>query len=149
MWIRDLVDLIYFEHAIIRVRLSEVRDLTSECEETAIRKLAEIHDFVVNWHAKIEDKYLFPLIPERTKPLSNDHRLIEKFGNSVIRERRKDWVSRYVDVVIDHNRNEEVLVLEDLRPLASGLLEKVLREAEGFPNYSRITGLILDRVFPS
>jgi hemerythrin superfamily protein len=149
MWIRDLVDLIYLEHAIIRVRLSEVRDLMSECEKTAFRKLAEIHDFVVNWHAKIEDKYLFPLLPERTRPLSNDHLLIEKFGNSVIRERRKDWVSRYVDVVIDHNRNEEVLVLEDLRPLASGLLEKVLREAEGFPNYSRITGLILDRVFPS
>jgi len=149
LWIKDLVDLIYFEHAIIRVRLSEVRDLMSECEETAFRKLAEIHDLVVNWHAKIEDKYLFPLLPERTRPLSNDHRLIEKFGNSVIRERRKDWVSRYVDVVINHNRNEEVLVLEDLRPLTSGLLEKVLKEAEGFPNYSRITGLILDRVFPS
>jgi Uncharacterized conserved protein len=149
LWIKDLVDLIYFEHAIIRVRLSEIRDLMSECEETAFRKLAEVHDFVVNWHAKIEDKYLFPLLPERTKPLSNDHRLIEKFGNSVIRERRKDWVSRYVDIVINHNRNEEVLVLEDLRPLTSGLLEKVLREAEGFPNYSRITGLILDRVFPS
>ena len=149
MWIRDLVDLIYLEHAIIRVRLSEVRDLMSECEKTAFRKLAEIHDFVVNWHAKIEDKYLFPLLPERTRPLSNDHLLIEKFGNSVIREKRKDWVSRYVDVVIDHNRNEEVLVLEDLRPLTSGLLEKVLKEAEGFPNYSRITGLILDRVFPS
>ena len=120
MWIKDLVDLIYFGHAIIRVRLSEVRDLMSECKETAFRKLAEIHDLVVNWHAKIEDKYLFPLLPERTKPLSNDHRLIEKFGNSVIRERRKDWVSRYVDVVINHNRNEEVLVLEDLRPLTSG-----------------------------
>jgi len=149
LWIRDLVDLIYFEHAIIRVRLSEVMDLMSECEETAFRKLAEVHHFVVNWHAKIEDKYLFPLLPERTKPLSNDHRLIEKFGNSVIRERRKDWVSRYVDVVINHNRNEEVLALEDLRPLTSGLLEKVLKEAEGFPNYSRITGLILDRVIPS
>jgi len=149
LWIKDLVDLIYFEHAIIRVRLSEVRDLMSECEEAAFRKLAEMHDLVVNWHAKIEDKYLFPLLPERTKPLSNDHRLIEKFGNSVIRERRKDWVSRYVDVVINHNRNEEVLVLEDLRPLTSGLLEEVLKEAEGFPNYSRITGLILDRVFPS
>jgi hypothetical protein len=54
-----------------------------------------------------------------------------------------------VDVVINHNRNEEVSVLEDLRPLTSGLIEKVLREAEGFPNYSRITGLILDRVLPS
>ncbi|MCI4456259.1 MAG: hypothetical protein JHC23_06030 [Sulfolobus sp.] len=57
-------------------------------------------------------------------------------------------MSRHVDVVIYHNRNEEVLALEDLRPLTCGLLEKVLKEAEGFPNYSRITGLILDRVFP-
>ncbi|PVU72222.1 hypothetical protein DDW10_04580 [Sulfolobales archaeon SCGC AB-777_J03] len=65
-------------------------------------------------------------------------------GTPYIRERRKDWVSRYVDVVINHNRNEEVLVLEDLRPMTSGLLEEVLKEAEGFPNYSRITGLILD-----
>jgi len=68
LWIKDLVDLIYFEHAIIRVRLSEVRDLMSECEETAFRKLAEIHELVVNWHAKIEDKYLFPLLRKGPGP---------------------------------------------------------------------------------
>jgi hypothetical protein len=45
--LKDLVDLFYFEYAIIRVRLSEVRYIMSECEETAFGKLAEIHDLVL------------------------------------------------------------------------------------------------------
>ena len=41
-----------------------------------------------------------------------------------------------MDVVINHNRNEEVLVLEDLRPLTSGS-QKMGVKGTGKPRPSR------------
>ncbi|MEW9491993.1 MAG: hypothetical protein TQ35_0007330 [Candidatus Aramenus sulfurataquae] len=60
MWIRKPVDLLYFEHAVLRVRYSIALSLMDNCEEKAIQLLQETHRFVVDWHAKIEDKYFFP-----------------------------------------------------------------------------------------
>nr|MCL7344577.1 hemerythrin domain-containing protein [Candidatus Aramenus sulfurataquae] len=143
MWIRKPVDLLYFEHAVLRVRYSIALSLMDNCEEKAIQLLQETHRFVVDWHAKIEDKYFFPLLGDKARPFTNDHLLIEKYGSSAISQRRRDWIERYVKIVLDHNLNEErelfpILSLED------NVLEKIFEEAKAYPNYSSITGLRLE-----
>ncbi|BDB99539.1 hemerythrin domain-containing protein [Saccharolobus caldissimus] len=140
MWIRDPLDLLLFEHSVLRIRYTIALSLLDRCEDEAFRILSETHDFVVNWHAKIEDKYLFPLYGEKAKPLHNDHLLIEKYGNSVIKDRIKNWVPRYVKIVLDHNKNEEV-ILFPLKINTEGIMEKILKEMEKYPKYFEITGL--------
>ncbi len=142
MWLRYPVDLLYFEHSVLRVRYSTALSLLNGCEEAAFQLLQDTHRFVVDWHAKIEDKYFFPSLGDKAKPFSNDHLLIEKYGSSAITQRRKDWIERYVKIVLDHNLNEE----KELFPYVSmdeSLMDSILGEAKAFPRYSEITGLKL------
>ena len=125
---------------MLRIRYNVALSLLDRCEDEAFRILYETHDFVINWHAKIEDEYFFPLYGEKAKPFHNYHLLIEKYGNSVIKERIKNWVPRYVKIVLDHNKNEEDILFL-LKINTDGLMEKILKEMEKYPKYFEITGL--------
>jgi hemerythrin superfamily protein len=145
MWIKSPIDLLYFEHSILRVRFSISLSLLEKCEDDAIEILEKTHDFVVNWHAKIEDKYIFPLFGDKAKPFSNDHLLIEKYGNSAIKERKKDWIKRYVKIVLDHNLNEEVILFNNASNviIKEDIMKYILDDVKKYPSYSEITGLRL------
>lgn len=139
----DVITLLKIEHGILRVRFEIVKDLISECEAKAFTLLEETHNFIVRWHAMIEDKYVFPFYGEKAKPLSHDHLLIEKYGNSVLKERRKDWVERYIKIVLEHNLNEENLLFKDYVNIP---LSEIRNEVDSFKDYSKITGLDLSRL---
>ncbi|AOL16577.1 cation-binding protein [Sulfolobus sp. A20] len=143
MWIKSPIDLLYFEHSILRVRFSIALSLLDKSENEAIEILEKTHDFIVNWHAKIEDKYVFPLFGDKAKPFSNDHLLIEKYGGSAIKERRKDWIKRYVKIVLDHNLNEEVMLFSDSIVIKEDVMKYILDDAKKYPLYSELTGLRL------
>jgi Uncharacterized conserved protein len=100
--------------------------------------LEELHSFVVGWHARIEDVYVFPLLGDEVKPFSNDHMLISKYGDAVIKEKRKDWAERYVKILLEHNLNEEERVFRDLDTSVMGAILEELRKYEP---YERITGV--------
>ncbi|TRM88305.1 cation-binding protein [Sulfolobus sp. E3] len=143
MWIKSPIDLLYFEHSILRVRFSIALSLLDKSENEAIEILEKTHDFIVNWHAKIEDKYVFPLFGDKAKPFSNDHLLIEKYWGSAIKERRKDWIKRYVKIVLDHNLNEEVMLFSDSIVIKEDVMKYILDDAKKYPLYSELTGLRL------
>ncbi|AHC51944.1 cation-binding protein [Sulfolobus acidocaldarius SUSAZ] len=143
MWIKNPVDLIYFEHCILRVRYSIGLSLLNDDEKNAINVIKKTHEFVVNWHAKIEDKYIFPLFGEKAKPYSNDHLLIERYGNSAIQQRNIEWIKRYVKIVLDHNLNEERNIFID-KVQAQDVMNAILKEMRSYPSYEEITGLKID-----
>ena len=138
--ITDPISLLNYEHAVLRVRFQAVLQCVDT--ERGWKMLEELHNFVVNWHARIEDKYVFPILEGmgiNLKPLSNDHLLIEKYGNSVLRERRKDWVERYAKIVMDHNLNEEKLFPPKLDN--AEVMKAILEEMREFSGYYEFTGL--------
>lgn len=137
------IDLIKFEHAIFKVRFSIIQDLMNSCEDEVFKLVRETHEFIVNWHARIEDKYVFPFYGEKAKPLQNDHLLIEKYGNNVLAQRRKDWLERYIKIVLDHNRNEEELLFTQLVQI-QGVWDNILSELKAYKDYEKITGLKID-----
>ncbi|BFH73768.1 hypothetical protein SJAV_17120 [Sulfurisphaera javensis] len=139
----DVITLLKIEHGILRVRFQIIKELLDQCESKAFLLLEETHNFVVKWHAMIEDKYVFPLYGEKAKPFSHDHLLIEKYGNSVLKERRKDWVERYIKIVLDHNLNEENQLFDHNVNIP---LSKILGELENFKDYNKITGLDLTKL---
>ena len=137
--ISDPISLLKYEHAILRVRFQTI----SQCLnfEEGWRMLENAHQFIINWHAKIEDKYVFPVLEGmgiNVKPLSNDHLLIEKYGNSVLKERRKDWAERYIRIVIDHNLNEEKIFP---KKLDDEIMKKILADMKNYQGYFEFTGL--------
>ncbi|QKR00667.1 cation-binding protein [Metallosphaera tengchongensis] len=141
MWIRDPIDLLLFEHCVLRVRYSISLSLLESCEEKALELLKETHEFVVHWHARIEDKYVFPMYGEKAKAMSNDHLLIEKYGYSAINQRRKDWISRYVKIVLDHNLSEEETLFKDRVATGGDVMRSILDEMVKFSGYFNVTGL--------
>ncbi|BCU69843.1 hemerythrin domain-containing protein [Stygiolobus caldivivus] len=137
--ITDPISLLKFEHAVLRVRFQVIKDCLSS--ETGWEMLRTTHYFIVNWHAKIEDKYVFPVLEKmgiNVKPLSNDHLLIEKYGGSVLKERRRDWAERYIRIVIDHNLNEEKIFPNQL---GREILKDIINDMKKFEGYSEFTGL--------
>jgi len=141
--IKDPIDLLKFEHAILKVRFRIILDFLNYCEEASFRIFEETHNFIVRWHAMIEDKYVFPAYGDKAKPLSNDHLLIEKYGNSIIEQKRKDWLERYVNIVLDHNRNEEEQLFIEKRFLDNSWSEIIKEYVKYSDNYLKITGLKL------
>ena len=138
--ITDPISLLKYEHAVLRVRFQAILQCVDT--ERGWKMLEELHNFVVNWHARIEDKYVFPILEGmgiNLRPLSNDHLLIEKYGNSVLRERRKDWVERYAKIVMDHNLNEEKLFPPKLDN--ADVMKAILEEMRGFKGYFEFSGL--------
>jgi hemerythrin superfamily protein len=129
----DLIELLKFEHGIIRIRFYFLEKV-----DNSLQELETLHDFIVNVHAKMEDLYVFKDIPE-AKPYSNDHKLIEKYGDTIIKEKRKDWVPRYMKIVLDHNLNEEKYVFPKVKE-RKGLVLDII-EQYGFENYQKITGI--------
>jgi len=133
---KDPISLLKFEHAVIRIR-SDMALRTLGCG-VGWTLLEELHSFVVGWHARIEDVYVFPLLGDEVKPFSNDHMLISKYGDAVIKEKRKDWAERYVKILLEHNLNEEERVFRDLDTSVMGaILEELLK----YEPYERITGV--------
>ncbi|BBD73430.1 hypothetical protein HS1genome_1819 [Sulfodiicoccus acidiphilus] len=138
------VDLLRFEHAVLRVRFSAaLRALNCD---VGWQILEETHGFIVGWHAPIEDNYVFQLFPaEATRPFTNDHLLIRNYGDGVLRERRRDWAERYVKVVLDHNANEEerlfVLPIDEGRTVE--VTRRVVLKLKEFPRYGELTGVRL------
>ncbi|MCG3109119.1 hypothetical protein L3N51_01409 [Metallosphaera sp. J1] len=140
MFVHDLLDLLRFEHAVIRLRFSIAQEILDQNPQQGLSLLWETHSFVVGWHARIEDKYVFPLLGDKAKPFSNDHLLIDKYGTSAISQGRKDWIQKYVKIVLDHNLNEEEkLFVEPLN--LSGLWNEILEEIKRYSDYTKITGM--------
>jgi hemerythrin superfamily protein len=83
------------------------------------------HNFIVNCHARIEDMVVFPTLkefyvedfPEYAKLvdwIGNDHKLLEKLGNSVIEygsrgslENFNVRLELYFKILMEHNLREE------------------------------------------
>ncbi|QGA54133.1 hemerythrin [Sulfolobus sp. E5-1-F] len=133
MKIVDIIELLKFEHAIFRIRFYFLEKIDDPWQE-----LEAVHNFIVNVHAKMEDLYVFKDIPE-AKPYSNDHKLIEKYGDSIIKEKRKEWLPRYVKIVLDHNMNEEKYIFPKVKE-KKGLALDII-EQYGFENYQKMTGI--------
>ncbi|MEM3972645.1 MAG: hemerythrin domain-containing protein [Saccharolobus sp.] len=137
--INDPISLLKFEHAIFRVRFQAILNCLDL--EQSWKMLEIAHNFIVNWHAKIEDTYVFPILESmkiNVKPLSNDHLLIQKYGNAVLKERRRDWAERYIKIVIDHNFNEEKIFPKQID---TSIMRKILEEMKNYSGYSEFTGL--------
>ncbi|MBB5254817.1 hemerythrin domain-containing protein [Sulfurisphaera ohwakuensis] len=138
--ITDPISLLKFEHAILRVRFQMIKECLNI--ELGWNMLENTHYFIVNWHAKIEDKYVFPVLEKmgiNVKPLSNDHLLIEKYGNSVLKEKRRDWAERYIRIVIDHNLNEEKIFPKEIEE--HDILKDIIADMRNFSGYFEFTGL--------
>ncbi|WP_338602266.1 hemerythrin [Sulfolobus tengchongensis] len=131
----DMIELLKFEHGVFRVRFYFIEKLNDELLWEEVERL---HNFIVNVHAKTEDFYIFKDIPD-AKPYSNDHMLIEKYGNSIIRDKRKDWLPRYIKIVLDHNLNEEKYIFPKIKEKKELVLD-VIREY-GFEEYEKVTGI--------
>lgn len=134
----DLIDLLEMEHSILRVRFNIIQNLLINCNENAFVLLTETHNFVVKWHARIEDKYVFPLYGDNAKPYSHDHLLIEKYGNSVLKERKIEWIQRYIKIVLDHNLNEEKFLFAKHLNIP---IRVISNELSNFQEYTKITGI--------
>lgn len=83
------------------------------------------HNFIVNCHARIEDEVVFPTLKEYylrdfleyaklIEWVGNDHKLLEKLGDSIIqygiRGEEENYRSRlelYFKILKDHNLREE------------------------------------------
>ncbi|MEM0280094.1 hemerythrin domain-containing protein [Metallosphaera sp.] len=140
MFVHNPIDLLKFEHAILRVRYSLGLQVLNSDPDLGFSLIEETHRFVIDWHAYVEDKYVFPLIGEKAKPFSNDHLLIKNYGKGAIEQRRKDWIERYVKIVLDHNSNEE----RELFSIEADFMknwELIISEMKKFNDYSKITGL--------
>ncbi|MCH1770388.1 MULTISPECIES: cation-binding protein [Metallosphaera] len=139
MFVHNALDLLRFEHAVIRLRFSIAMEILDRDPELGLSLLRDTHNFVVKWHAMIEDKYVFPSFGDKAKPFSNDHLLIDKYGTNSISQGRKDWIQRYVKIVLDHNLNEERELF--VMPVDQGSWSKILEEIRRYPDYTRITGM--------
>lgn len=141
MIVNNPIDLIKFEHVVFRIRFSIIEELLGKCDEEAFSLAKETHNFIVNWHARIEDRYIFPFYREKAKSLQNDHLLIEKYGNAAITQKRKDWLQRYIKIVLDHNTNEEIILFtQDVKDIQQ-VWDKILSEMKSFDAYMKITGV--------
>ncbi|WP_373279953.1 hemerythrin domain-containing protein [Metallosphaera hakonensis] len=140
---RDPISLLKFEHSVIRVR-SGIILRTLECEE-GWKLFEELHSFVVGWHARVEDLYVFPLLGEESKPFSNDHMLISKYGDAVLKERRRDWAERYIKILLDHNLNEE-LKLFKAKEVDPSVMEKIISNMTKYGPYENFTGIRLEDI---
>lgn len=139
----DPISLLKFEHSMIRVRTG-IALRTLDCVE-GWKILEEVHSFVVGWHARVEDVYVFPLLGEESRPFSNDHLLISKYGDAVLKERRTDWAERYVKILLDHNLNEEVKLFRGKR-VDSSVMEEVIAAVLKYEPYERITGIRVEEL---
>ncbi|ARM76898.1 hemerythrin domain-containing protein [Acidianus manzaensis] len=140
MFINNPIDLLKFEHAIFRVRFSIIERLLNNCDNDAFYLLQETHEFIINWHAKIEDKYIFLFYGDAAKRFHSDHLLIEKYGNSIIKEKRKDWAERYIKIVLDHNNDEENILFNQNINVQSSW-NNILEELKNYKDYSKYTGI--------
>ncbi|BCU67802.1 hypothetical protein HS7_12390 [Sulfolobales archaeon HS-7] len=138
MWIKDPISLLRFEHSIIRVRSSLA--LASLDWEIGWIMLKDLYTFVTEWHAKIEDIYVFPLLGVQSKPFSNDHLLLEKYGKSCLNERRRDWAERFISILIEHNINEERNLFPDEMD-APITMQRIVANAKEYKDYFAMTGL--------
>ncbi|MFB6491247.1 MAG: hemerythrin domain-containing protein [Thermoproteus sp. AZ2] len=133
----DLIGLLEVEHAVLKTHFYYLQQLP---DDVAWRELERIHEFLIKVHARMEDLYVFPLFPEKVvHPFSADHKLIESFGNNILRERERRRIERYIATVIYHNDHEE----SDLFPLVKRPLEirlDVINEY-GVDKYKKFTGL--------
>ncbi|MCY0860133.1 MAG: hemerythrin [Sulfolobaceae archaeon] len=139
--VKDTISLLLFEHAILRVRLPLLLKLK---EDDLWKEFELLHNFIVNSHARVEDVVVFPLIKQEiVKPYANDHLLIKNYGDGILKEKRKDWVERYVKIVLDHNKGEEINVFPSLKENIE--LEPSIKLIKEFGNekYYYITGLEL------
>ncbi|NON61253.1 MULTISPECIES: hemerythrin domain-containing protein [Acidianus] len=137
--VNDTTRLLLFEHAVLRIRLPLILKLK---DEEKLNEFEKLHDFVVNSHAKVEDIVVFPLVEKKiVDPYSHDHLLIKKYGDGILKDRRMDWIERYIKTVLDHNKGEEEKVFPTLKQEIS--LEPSIRIIKEFGNekYYYITGL--------
>lgn len=148
----NTVDLLLFEHSIIRIRANEALLATPSMES-----FKDLHELVVNLHAKVEDEVVFPAVIEENesdqefvkyvKRISADHRLIETLGNNIVEwyeqgnaEMLNRRVPLYFKVLTDHNMNEERDIFHRLRTNLGDRGRKFIVEF-GVERYSRITGI--------
>ncbi len=133
----DLITLLKFEHAVFKIRFSLMYKLP---DDVFWDEFARLHRFIVDVHAKAEDLYVFPLFPEKEiHPFAADHKLIQSFGDSLLRERDRRRFERYVAVVIYHNDHEELEVFPKVArqlPVAMDVIE-----GYGLEEYVKIVGL--------
>ncbi|MEM0373766.1 MAG: cation-binding protein [Sulfolobaceae archaeon] len=140
--IKDPITLLKFEHSVFKIRFGIILSLLNKCEDEAFKFFEETHSFIVRWHAVIEDKFIFPAYGEKAMPLSNDHKLIEKYGNNIIQQRKKEWVERYINIVLDHNKNEETMLFTEEKDIYDSW-RRIIEYYKNYPEYSRITGIEL------
>jgi hemerythrin superfamily protein len=144
MLVSNPIDLLKIEHIIIKNKLNCIKLLFNANENIGWEEFSMFHNFLIKWHAYIEDKYIFPLFGEIAKPLSNDHLLIEKYGNNILNFKKKDWIDRYINIVINHNIEEE----RKLFPMKINLdkvMEEIITEKDRRieVNYKDLIGEIL------
>ncbi len=148
----NTVDLLLFEHSVIRIRANEAL-LSMPSKEL----FKDIHDLVVNLHARVEDEVVLPAVIEENekdqefvkyvKRISADHKLIETLGNNIIEwyeQGNAEMLSRrvplYFKVLTEHNMNEERDIFHRLRTNLGNRGKPYIAEF-GVERYSRITGI--------
>ncbi len=147
----DSVDVLLFEHSIIRLKEKELTKI-----ESAISDFNDFNDFVVNCHAKHEDEIVFPILISKNqddkdyvsyvKRISADHKLIATLGNNIvswIKEKNYEMLERrlplYFKILLEHNSNEEKDIFVRWKPEYSVSYKKVILEY-GVDKYTKITG---------
>ena len=155
----DVVEILMVDHLSIRL-LARCRPL-----EISLDEFSNLHDFIVNCHAKIEDEIVFPVLREHyigeyeeyaklVEWIGNDHKLLETLGNRTIEYGvDKDWenyrrrLNLYFKILVEHNhREEEEIFPKWLREIdnviRSKCTEKAKRIIEGYglEKYTKLTG---------
>ncbi len=159
----DVVEFLIIDHLAIRllVKCSSLK--------VCVEEFASFHDFIVNCHAEIEDKIVFPTMKkfyqdksmEYTKLIEwvgNDHQLIGTLGVNVIKygeggdiDSYKNRLDLYFKLLIEHNLREEKDIFpnwlldidEETRKRCSEEAKRVI-EKYGIEKYTELTGLSAD-----
>jgi hemerythrin superfamily protein len=153
----NIIELLMFEHASLRLHLRNIKEKNSD-------SIFDLHDFVENCHAKIEDEVVFPKLHEILAPkneelnkvlsrLEADHKLIEMIGEQIKRsttqgdERTmRKRIMLYADTLESHNSSEESLIFPlwhlDVAEERYVMLQATkIIEKFGRDRYFRITGV--------
>ncbi|MGC8557809.1 MAG: hemerythrin domain-containing protein [Nitrososphaeria archaeon] len=149
----NVIELLLYEHSALRV-------IRNEWENGYQRvQFERLNDFIINHHAKVEDKYVFPKIKffnsedksliKEIDRISADHKLIQTLGTNLvnwININDEDMIKRrmplYWKILSEHNIEEEKTIFHrwkgDLENI-DDIIESI--KAFGKEEYIKITGV--------
>ncbi len=148
----DSVDVLLFEHSVIRLKSRELSDVNN-----AVEGFRAFNDFVVNCHAKHEDEIVFPILMSKEerdqefvkyiKRISADHKLIATLGDNIgrwIQEKNYEMLERriplYFKTLLEHNLNEERDIFVRWKPEYAVPFKHIIN-IFGTEKYRLITGV--------